>query len=70
MSDPESLQLFIWVVFVVVEGAPEPDGLVEVVADVEGGVVGAAVLVVDEPGHLLGFTASLSQSCQEMPRSK
>ena len=54
MSDPESLQLFIWVVFVVVEGAPEPDGLVEVVADVEGGVVGAAVLVVDEPGHLLG----------------
>ena len=60
MSDPESLQLFIGVVFVVVQDAPEPDGLVEVVADVEGGVVGAAVLIVDESGHLLGFTASFS----------
>ena len=53
VPDPEPLQLSVRVVLLVVERAPEADGLVEVVADVEGGVVGGPVLVVDEPGHLL-----------------
>ena len=52
MSDPEPLQLGVRVVCLVVELAAQPDGLVEVVADVEGGVVGGTVLVVDEPRDL------------------
>ena len=53
VPDPEALQFRVGVVFLVVERAPEAYGLVEVVADVEGGVVGGPVLVVDEPGNLL-----------------
>ena len=53
VPDPDSLQFHVRVVFLIVELAPNADGLVEVVANVEGGVVGGPVLVVDEPGHLL-----------------